>query len=100
MKFKILILLFLGMLTVHSQTKKAVSAKKPVTAAKAVVKAPVAIEGIFATISTTKGDITVQLEYNKTPVTVANFIALSEGKNTFVADEKLKGKPFFDGLKF
>ncbi|MFV5698075.1 peptidylprolyl isomerase [Flavobacterium sp. ZT3R17] len=100
MKFKILILLFLGMLTVHSQTKKPVSTKKPVTAVKTVVKAPVAIEGIFATISTTKGDITVQLEYQKTPVTVANFIALSEGKNTFVADEKLKGKPFFDGLKF
>ena len=100
MKFKILILLFLGMVTVHSQTKKPVPGKKPVTAVKTIAKAPVAVEGIFATISTTKGDITVQLEYKKTPVTVANFIALSEGKNTFVADEKLKGKPFFDGLKF
>ena len=101
MKFKILILLFLGMVTVHSQTKKPVPAKKPVTAVKAPVKkAPVAVEGIFATIATTKGVITVQLEYKKTPVTVANFIALSEGKNTFVTDEKLKGKPFFDGLKF
>jgi cyclophilin family peptidyl-prolyl cis-trans isomerase len=100
MKFKILILLFLGMLTVHSQIKKPVPAKKTVTAVKTVVKAPVAIEGIFATITTTKGDITVQLEYKKTPVTVANFIALSEGKNTFVTNEKLKGKPFFDGLKF
>ena len=101
MKFKILILLFLGMVNAHSQTKKPVPAKKPVTAVKAPVKkAPVAVEGIFATISTTKGDITVQLEYKKTPVTVANFIALSEGKNSFVADEKLKGKPFFDGLKF
>ncbi|MFV5689247.1 peptidylprolyl isomerase [Flavobacterium sp. ZT3R25] len=101
MKFKILILLFLGMLTVHSQTKKPVPAKKPVTAVKAAVKkTPVAVEGIFATIATSKGDITVQLEYKKTPVTVANFIALSEGKNDFIADEKLKGKPFFDGLKF
>ncbi|WP_035670809.1 peptidylprolyl isomerase [Flavobacterium sp. 83] len=100
MKFKILILLFLGMVTVHSQTKKPVPAKKPGTAVKTIAKAPVAVEGIFATISTTKGDITVQLEYKKTPVTVANFIALSEGTNTYVLDDKLKGKPFFDGLKF
>jgi hypothetical protein len=34
---------------------------------------------------------TVRLQ--KTPITVANFIALAEGKNTFVTDEKLKGKP-------
>lgn len=100
MKFKILILLFLGMVHAHSQTKKPLPAKKPAAGVKAVVKAPLAAEGIFATISTTKGDITVQLEYKKTPVTVANFIALSEGKNAFVTDETRKGKPFFDGLKF
>ena len=109
MKFKILFLLFLGVLSVHSQTiKKTVTAKKPATAVKATVKkavAPIAktavvTEGIFATISTNKGDITIQLEYQKAPVTVANFIALAEGSNTFVKDEKLKGKPFYDGLKF
>lgn len=109
MKFKILFLLFVGMLNLHSQTtKKTVPVKKPVTtvktsvkpAVKPVVKAPAVIEGIFATISTNKGDIVLELEYKKTPVTVANFIALAEGKNTFVTNEKLKGKPFFDGLKF
>ena len=109
MKFKILFLLFVGMLNLHSQTtKKTVPVKKPVTTVKAavkpavkpVVKAPAVIEGIFATISTNKGDIVLELEYKKTPVTVANFIALAEGKNTFVTNEKLKGKPFFDGLKF
>jgi cyclophilin family peptidyl-prolyl cis-trans isomerase len=109
MKFKILFLLFLGMVNVHSQTvKKSVPAKKPVTTAKATVKtpvkpavkAPVVIEGIFATIATNKGDIVVELAYQKTPVTVANFIALAEGTNTFVTDDKLKEKPFFDGLKF
>lgn len=99
MKFKILFLFFLGMLNIHSQvTKKLIPAKKP--AAAVVKKAPVATEGIFANIATSKGDITVQLEYKKTPVTVANFIALAEGKNTYVTDEKLKGKPFYDGLKF
>ena len=109
MKFKILFLLFLGMVNVHSQTvKKSIPAKKPVTTVKATAKTPVkptvktpaTIEGIFATIATNKGDIVLELEYKKAPVTVANFIALAEGKNTFVTEENLKEKPFFDGLKF
>ena len=109
MKFKILFLLFLGMVNVHSQTvKKSVPAKKPVTTVKATAKTPVkptvktpaTIEGIFATIATNKGDIVLELEYKKAPVTVANFITLAEGKNEFVTQKNLKGKPFFDGLKF
>ncbi|WP_413998924.1 peptidylprolyl isomerase [Flavobacterium sp. W1B] len=101
MKFKLLLLAFIGMLNMQAQTtKKPVSSKKPVATIKKTIKAPVVAEGIFATISTNKGDIVIQLEYKKTPITVANFISLAEGKNTFVTDEKLKGKPFFDGLKF
>ena len=56
-------------------------------------------DGIFATIETTKGPIVLELEYQKTPITVANFIALAEGTNSAV-DPKYKGKRFFDGLKF
>jgi cyclophilin family peptidyl-prolyl cis-trans isomerase len=101
MKFKILFLVFLGMLNVQAQSsKKSVAKVKPTAIAKTFVKKAIAIEGIFATIATNKGDITVQLDCNKAPVTVANFISLAEGKNTFVTDEKLKGKPFFNGLKF
>ena len=100
MKFKILFLLFLGVLNVQAQVKKKPASGKKPTTVKVTPKVPISTEGIFATISTTKGDIIVQLEYQKTPVTVASFIALAEGKNTFVTDEKLKGKPFFDGLKF
>jgi cyclophilin family peptidyl-prolyl cis-trans isomerase len=98
MKSKIALLLFLGFFNLHAQnTKKPVPTKKTTAT---TVKAPIAAEGIFATIGTNKGNITIQLFYLKAPVTVANFISLAEGKNPFVTSEKLKGKPFFDGLKF
>ncbi|MFT5964636.1 MAG: cyclophilin family peptidyl-prolyl cis-trans isomerase [Flavobacterium sp.] len=101
MKLKLLFLLCVGMLNAQAQSnKKPVTAKKQTTTTKAIVKKPTVVEGIFAIISTNKGDITVQFDYQKAPITVANFIALAEGKNTFVTDEKLKGKPFYDGLKF
>jgi len=56
-------------------------------------------DGVFADIQTTKGDIIIKLEYQKTPVTVANFVSLAEGENTFVSDE-YKDKKYFDGLTF
>lgn len=92
-KLNILLLICLGMISATAQT-----AKKP--AAKATKSAATADQGIFAEIETSKGKITVQLDYQKAPITVANFISLAEGTNTFVTDEKLKGKHFYDGLKF
>ncbi len=54
---------------------------------------------MYAVIETNKGTIITSLEFEKAPVTVANFVTLAEGKNPFVS-EHLKGKPFYDGLLF
>ena len=55
-------------------------------------------EGLFAEFNTSKGTIICQLEYQKAPMTVANFVALAKGeqKNTAKAD----GVPYYDGIVF
>jgi FKBP-type peptidyl-prolyl cis-trans isomerase len=55
-------------------------------------------DGMYAKINTTKGDILIQLEHEKTPLTVANFVALAEG--TMENNKKNLGAPYYDGLKF
>jgi len=56
-------------------------------------------DGLFANIETTKGDMIVKLEYQKTPLTVANFVSLAEGTNPFVSD-KYKGRKYYNGVTF
>jgi peptidyl-prolyl cis-trans isomerase A (cyclophilin A) len=97
-KVNILLLICFAMISVTAQTtKKPVSNTTKPTQAKSTATSD---QGIFAEIETDKGKILLSLEYQKTPITVANFISLVEGTNASVTDEKLKGKPFYDGLKF
>ena len=55
-------------------------------------------DGIYANIKTNKGEITLKLEFEKTPLTTANFIALAEGK--MKNKRKDLGTPYYDGIKF
>lgn len=55
-------------------------------------------DGLYAKINTTKGDILIALEYQKTPGTVGNFVALAEGNMENSA--KPQGQKYYDGLKF
>ena len=55
-------------------------------------------EGMYAKIKTNKGDIMLELEFEKTPLTVANFVGLAEGK--IKNNKKEIGEPYYDGLKF
>lgn len=54
--------------------------------------------GIYAKFTTPKGAILVNLEYEKTPGTVGNFVALAEGN--LENDAKPQGTPYYNGLKF
>jgi len=80
--------------TAGATTNTAVEAPNPVAKG----------EGLFAELDTTKGKILVQLEFEKTPMTVANFVGLAEGTKHYSKDgaapKDAKGTPYFDGLSF
>tara|TARA_S200000501_G_C20828988_1_gene746305 strand:- start:297 stop:1430 length:1134 start_codon:yes stop_codon:yes gene_type:complete len=56
-------------------------------------------DGLYAEFKTSMGTILIKLTYEKTPVTVANFVALAEGNHPKV-DNDFKGKKFYNGIVF
>ncbi len=55
-------------------------------------------DGIYAKITTEKGEILINLTYKLTPGTVGNFVALAEGN---LENEAVpQGTPYYNGLKF
>ncbi len=53
-------------------------------------------DGLYAQFQTSKGNITLVLEFEKTPMTVTNFVALAEGKMS----EASRDGRYYDGLNF
>ncbi len=53
-------------------------------------------DGLYAEIITKKGEILLNLEYKKTPMTVSNFVGLIEGS----LNREDEDEPFYDGLNF
>ncbi len=55
-------------------------------------------DGMYAKMSTSKGDILIKLHYQECPMTVCNFVGLAEG--TITNNAKPLGTPYYDSLSF
>ncbi|MDO5655384.1 MAG: peptidylprolyl isomerase [Flavobacteriaceae bacterium] len=55
-------------------------------------------DGLYAHMETSKGNMLIRLHEDKAPITVANFVGLTEGKMKNSAKEI--GVPFYDGIIF
>jgi peptidylprolyl isomerase len=54
-------------------------------------------DGLYAKLVTSRGDILLSLEFEKTPLTVVNFVGLAEGTK---ASNRGQSARFYDGLTF
>jgi peptidylprolyl isomerase len=61
-------------------------------------KEPDLADGLYAKIETSKGIILISLEFEKTPLTVTNFVGLAQG--TIKNSAKSLGSGYYNGLTF
>lgn len=57
-------------------------------------------DGLYASMVTSKGNIVIALEFEKTPLTVANFVGLAEGTKEFSDSKGRNSGRYYDGLTF
>jgi peptidyl-prolyl cis-trans isomerase A (cyclophilin A) len=59
-------------------------------------------KGLYAVFETTVGELICQLEEEKTPETVKNFVGLATGEKEYIdpRTEKKSNEPFYDGTIF
>ena len=91
----LLALISLGMIAGNDKPKKPKKAKLSKMDKEFLKSQP---DGMYAKFETSRGTIICALEFKKTPMTVANFVALAEGTMSNTA--KPLGTPYYDGLKF
>jgi len=57
-------------------------------------------DGLYAEFNTNKGSFVAELYFQETPITVANFVSLAEGKTHKMLDSAFQKKKYYDGLIF
>ncbi len=83
--------------TTMVQAQQAAQAPPKAEDKKLVEKKSELADGLYAKFVTSRGDILCMLEFEKTPLTVCNFVGLAEGTKKC---NKPEGTRFYDGLKF
>ncbi len=92
------------MTKMNHNLKGALAAATALTTFSVLAQEEKLADGLYAEIETAKGTILGQLEFEKTPMTVANFVGLAEGtkhySKTGGAPVDAKGQAYYDGLNF
>ena len=87
--------LFCALLLSFASVLVADDAPGSATPATVIAPRPALADGLYAEFVTPRGTVTCELFFEKTPLTVASFVGLAEGKLG-----PKPGTPYFNGLKF